>query len=104
MVWAFAGNPNTFRIKIWSVGGGGAETVLYDNLTLLPFGGGTIILLNRSNPEQVHSRAPGQRIGPGALFIAGSVSALFGANKSHFFGIIGPIISRTQPRAAERTT
>ncbi len=45
MVWAFAGNPNTFRIKIWSVGGGGAETVLYDNLTLLPFGGGTIILL-----------------------------------------------------------
>ena len=45
MVWGFAGNPSTFRIKIWSVGAGGVENILYDNLTLQPLGGGAIILI-----------------------------------------------------------
>jgi hypothetical protein len=45
MIWATSAHPDTFRIKIWNVGPGGVENVLYDNLTPLPLGGGSIDVL-----------------------------------------------------------
>ena len=42
MVWATDNHPDTLRIKIWSVNSAGVETVLYDNLSQQPIGGGNI--------------------------------------------------------------
>ena len=43
MLWAGDGDPDTFRIKIWTEAGG-IETVVYDNGMNHPIGGGNIIV------------------------------------------------------------
>lgn len=42
-IWAGDGDPDTFRIKIWSEEGG-IETVIYDNGTDQPLTGGSIVI------------------------------------------------------------
>lgn len=42
MLWAGDGNPDTFRIKIWTEGAGGNETVIYDNGPDQALGGGGV--------------------------------------------------------------
>jgi hypothetical protein len=42
MIWASDDRPDTFRIKIWTVGAGGVENVLYDNLSPQKIAGGSI--------------------------------------------------------------
>jgi hypothetical protein len=42
MVWAGDDDPDTFRIKIWEEGEFGVETVIYDNGSDQPIGGGNI--------------------------------------------------------------
>jgi hypothetical protein len=42
MLWAGDGNPDTFRIKIWTEGAGGNETVIYDNGEDQALGGGSV--------------------------------------------------------------
>ncbi|HTX91270.1 MAG TPA: lamin tail domain-containing protein [Anaerolineales bacterium] len=44
MIWASDDHPDTFRIKIWSVGAGGAENVIYDNRSEQTLGGGIIVV------------------------------------------------------------
>lgn len=44
MVWAGDGAPDTFRIKIWTEGADGVETVLYDNGMDQPIAGGSIVV------------------------------------------------------------
>ncbi len=45
MIWASDNRPDIFRIKIWSVGAGGIENVIYDNLSEQTIGGGNIVVL-----------------------------------------------------------
>lgn len=48
MIWAGdgkdSGDPDTFRIKIWSEAGDGIETVVYDNGIQQAIGGGSIVI------------------------------------------------------------
>ena len=48
LLWAVdganAGDPDTFRIKIWTEDGGGGETVIYDNGTNQDIDGGNIVV------------------------------------------------------------
>ncbi|MFC1865798.1 PKD domain-containing protein [Chloroflexota bacterium] len=43
-IWAGDGDPDTFRIKIWTEDEGGSETVRYDNGSNQPIGGGSIVV------------------------------------------------------------
>jgi len=44
MIWAGDRNPDTFRIKIWTEDGSGAETVIYDNGMDQTIAGGSIVI------------------------------------------------------------
>lgn len=44
MVWAGDNSTDTFRIRIWSENASGDETVIYDNGTAQPLGGGSIVI------------------------------------------------------------
>jgi hypothetical protein len=44
MLWGTDGDPDTFRIKIWSEDQYGLETVIYDNSTEQALGGGSIVV------------------------------------------------------------
>jgi chitodextrinase len=44
MLWAGDGSPDTFRIKIWSEGPDGTQTVVYDNGFNQALGGGSIVI------------------------------------------------------------
>jgi len=44
MLWARDGAPDTFRIKIWTEDTLGTETVIYDNGSDQPIGGGSIVV------------------------------------------------------------
>lgn len=43
-IWAGDGEPDTFRIKIWTEDGGGVETVIYDNGMDQEINGGSIVI------------------------------------------------------------
>jgi hypothetical protein len=44
MTWASDRTPDTFRIRIWTEDAAGVETVIYDNGTEQPLGGGSIVI------------------------------------------------------------
>jgi len=44
MLWARDGTPDTFRVKIWSEGAAGMETVVYDNRFDQAIDGGSIVV------------------------------------------------------------
>jgi hypothetical protein len=47
MFWAGAGEPDTFRIKIWEEDRFENETVIYDNGMHQAIGGGSIVVHNK---------------------------------------------------------
>ena len=44
MLWAGDGEPDTFRIRIWTEDEGGNETDVYDNGHDQPIDGGSIVV------------------------------------------------------------